>query len=271
MRTGRAVLALVVAVVGLSAAFVIAPGWLASDGSTGRFAGEPQLAAALRRSFADYWGSGDRTLSPDLQRLADYWSRYHVAKGVIASLLLIAFVLLGVLLWRAFRQSGGRGRARRAGLAAASGLAAVLALFSSAVVMANAQGAVAPFASLMPLLVDHAAGTEFAGTLDQVRAADASGVAGSMPPALQTMTDDFARYHVAMVVIAGVAAVVLAALAVTCWRRFAHARSAERGVWAGFGVVAALSLFAVLAVAAANATTAADPAPAFAAFLNGGW
>src|SRR5689334_4704235 len=87
MRTGRALFALVVAVVGLSAAFVVAPAWLASDGSVGGFAGQPQLVEALRRSFADYWESGDRALSPGLQRLADYWLRYHVAKGVIAFLL----------------------------------------------------------------------------------------------------------------------------------------------------------------------------------------
>src|SRR6185295_15066159 len=103
-----------------------------------------------------------------LERVVDYWFRYHVAKAVIATILLIVLVALGVLLWKAFLRAGGLGAGRRVALASAGVLVTMLAVFSLAMVMANIQGAVAPFASLLPMLTDGPTDGELAGTLDQV-------------------------------------------------------------------------------------------------------
>ncbi|MEU6758203.1 hypothetical protein [Streptomyces sp. NPDC046685] len=85
--------------------------------------------------------------------------------------------------------------------------------------------------------------------------------------------DDFARYHAAMAVIAGVVALALVGASVALWRRRARTASSDRrtrGLLGALGVVSAVSSPAVLVVAVAN-TTAADPAPALAAFFDGGW
>jgi hypothetical protein len=73
------------------------------------------------------------------------------AKAVIAAILLI---VLGVLLWKAFLSAAGLGAGKRSALASAGVLVMMPALFSLVVVMANVQGAAAPFASLLPMLAD---------------------------------------------------------------------------------------------------------------------
>jgi hypothetical protein len=138
--------------------------------------------------------------------------------------------------------------------------------------MANAQGAVAPFASLLPMLVDRPADGPLADTLGQVR--QRLGAGDRTAPAVDVMVRDFARYHEAMVVIAAVVAIALAAGGVLLWRRFsatAPAQRRARAVLGAFGGLAAALALAVVAVVVANTTVAADPAPALLALFNGGW
>lgn len=259
---GRVLAGLAGLTVVLMTAFVVAPPVLAA----GDFADEEDLSRSFRAAFVEYWGTGERDFTPRLAALVDSWFRFHVVKAVIAALLLAVLVALGAALWRVFRDTR-----RRVAIAAAGAGVTVLALFALTMVMANVQGAGAPFASLLPLLVEGPADGPLAGPLDQAR----QGLAGSpaadavTPPGLAVMVSGFAHYHAVMAVVAAVVAVVLAGLSVLTWRRFA--RSAERPAVGSFGAVTALSALAVIVVAVANTTVAADPVPAFLGFLQGGW
>ncbi len=232
----------------LVAAFVLAPGPIAGSLPGG-------LGPALRLSFEEFWRSDHRD---HLQPVVDYWFRYHLAKGAIAALLLVVLIALGTLITRAFLRSGGPGRAV-AGVAV--GLLGVVAL---AAVMANVQGAVAPFASLLPMLP----GNELAQVAPQL-------AEGAHPPAAVTvMVDDFARYHVAMAVIAGVLTAVFVGATVLAVRRFKRTSPSDRRsrlTIGSFTAVAALLSVAMIVLLVANTSVAADPEPAFEAFVNGGW
>ena len=266
---------LVALVSGLAAAFVVAPPRLAASGPAGDLADRGHLVAALRTAVLGYWRSGDRTYPPALQRVVDYWFRFHLIKGGIAALLLIVLAALAVLLWRTFLHCDGLGMGSRAALVSAGAAVPVLALFALAVVMANIQGAVAPFASLLPLLMDSTPDASLTGTLAQAREqlAGSHRSSGYTPAALDAMVSDFAWYHAALAVVAAVAVVALLGLCVMFWRRFARVGSADRRtrrVWGWFGVLSALSSLIVAVVLVANTGTATDPAPALLAFFNGG-
>ncbi|MEU4623894.1 hypothetical protein AB0G04_28460 [Actinoplanes sp. NPDC023801] len=258
---------LIVLAVLLPVAFVVAPPLVAG----GRFTGERELAGAFGSAFTGYWRSGGGTFTPELRELIDYWMRYHLVKAVTAGILLVVLTVLGVRLWGAFARAGRLGPARRAALAAGGTFVTVFALFSLGLVMANVQGMIAPFASLLPLLTDGSPGGPEAAALEQVRQGLA---AGSASPALTVLIEDFARYHVAMAVIAAVVAAGLAAGGVLLWRRFAATPRPDRRtrrVLASSGVLASLLPLLVAVIAVANTTTAADPAPALLALLQGGW
>jgi hypothetical protein len=259
--SGRALATLAALAAALGAAFVVAPATLAASGPGGGFADQRHLTEALRTAFVEYWRSGDRELSPALAGVVDYWLRYHVAKAVIAAVLLTVLVVLGTRLWTAFLNVAGPAPGRRIALASAGVLVTTLALLSLATVMANVQGAVAPFASLLPMLTGGATGGELADTLAQVRQGLAG--SGSAPPALQVMIDDFARYHAAMAVVATAVAAVLVVTGVALWRRSSRTRA--------FGVLSLSLSLLVIVVAVANTGTAADPGPALLAFFEGGW
>ncbi|MEV6554509.1 hypothetical protein AB0M22_02225 [Nocardia sp. NPDC051756] len=260
----------------LATAFVLAPRTLAARGPGGGFADEGALRDALRVAFVEYWSAGTRDFPPSLARVVDYWFRYHVAKAVIAAVLLIVLVALGVRLWQAFLRAERLGVGRRAALGVTGGLVTMAALGSIVLVMANIQGAVAPFASLLPMLTSGAADSALSPALEQIRQqlTDSLNAGGRTSPILDLMISDFARYHAAMAVIAAIVAITLLGLSVVCWRRFAGTGSADRRtrrLFASFGVLAAVLLLAILVVAVANTGTAANPAPAFAAFFDGGW
>lgn len=260
----------------LLAAFVVAPRTLAA-GSAGRdFPTEGDLVDAFRESFVQYWGAGARIFPPGLEGVVDYWFRYHLAKAVIAAALLAVLVALGVVLWRAFVRAGGRGAGRSAALAAAGVAVTMLALFSLAAVMANIQGAVAPFASLLPLLPVGETDGPLADTLGQVRQqlSASLGAGGQSTPALEAMVSDFARFHTTMAVIAAIVAAVFAGAGAVLWTRYAATGSSDRRarrVLGSLGVLSALLALSVIVVGVANTTTAADPAPALLAFFNGAW
>ncbi|GAA0269080.1 tat (twin-arginine translocation) pathway signal sequence [Cryptosporangium japonicum] len=208
----------------LVVAFVVVPGWVAGRGADG----------SLRPAFVAWWRSGSGALSPELTRIVDHWFRYHVVKGLIAALLLVVLIVLGT---------------RVAGWA----LVPVVALGSLALVsvMANLQGAVAPFASLFPLL-----------SADDLRGPAAALRAGTRSPALRVMIDDYTAYHAAMVGAAGLVAVALVVAVVVLVRR--------RAPWPAVAV-AALVATGALVLTVANVTTTLDPEPGLLGLLDGGW
>jgi hypothetical protein len=137
--------------------------------------------------------------------------------------------------------------------------------------MANIQGAVAPFASLLPMLPGSPSGP-LADTVTQITQRLAGPAA--VPPPLDVMIDDFARYHAVMAVIAAVVAIVFISVSVLSWKAFAAtARTGTRArrLFASLGVVSALIVTASILLVVANATVAADPEPALLAFFQGGW
>ena len=116
---GRALATLVALVAGLGVAFVLAPPWLAASEQAGDPTNQSQLVAAFRAGVVAYWRSGDSTYPPQLQRVVDYWFRFHLVKGGIAALLLIVLVALAVLLWRTYLRTDGLGSGGRAALVTA--------------------------------------------------------------------------------------------------------------------------------------------------------
>ncbi|MCI4063680.1 hypothetical protein MRQ36_14230 [Micromonospora sp. R77] len=274
--SGGAIATLGALAAALGAAFVLAPPALAADATSGDLADQRRLTDALRAAFVDYWRSGDREFSPALERVVDYWFRFHLVKAAIAAVLLIVLIAAGVRLWTAFVRAGGLGAARRATLASAGVVVALLVPFSLAMVMANIQGAVAPYASLLPMLTDGATESATVEALTQIRQqlADSGRNGGRTGAAVEVMISDFARYHAVMAVIAAVVAVALVVLAVGLWKRAGRTDSSDRRarrVLRSFGVLAALSSLPVILVLVANTLTAEDPAPALLAFFEGGW
>ncbi|MFI6587850.1 hypothetical protein [Embleya sp. NPDC050493] len=272
---GRTLAALVVLAVALFVALFVGPGALAATGS-GAALDEGNLAESFRKAFVEYWNAGNRDFSPGMERVVDYWFRYHVAKAVIAAILLIVLVTLGVLVRKAFLRAGGLGAGQRVGLASAGILVTLLALFAAVTTVANIQGAVAPFASLLSMLPTGARDGELAATLDQVRQrlAAPSGAGEQTPPPLDMMIDDFARYHLAMAVLGAVLAVVLIGMSAVSWRRYARTASSDRRtrrLSGAFGVLTVLSSLVLIVVAVVNTGNATDPRPGLAAFFEGGW
>jgi hypothetical protein len=272
---GRALALLGVLAVALGAAFVVAPGVLAESTPGGGYSGEGAVITAMRTAFAGYWNSGSRNYPPGLERLVDYWIRYHVAKAVIAAALLTVLVALGACLLRALMRPGRLAPGRGAALASCGALAAMLAFFAAVLVAVNIQDAVAPFASLISLLPLGTSNAQFTATVGQVRQrlAGYPGAAGRTPPALEAMVSDFALYHAALVVLLAVLAVVLIGLSVASWRKRARTASSERRIrrtLVSASVLSALLSLAVIVVAVANLNTAMHPAPALLAFFTGG-
>ncbi|MER7936482.1 MULTISPECIES: hypothetical protein [unclassified Streptomyces] len=270
--SGRAPAVLVGLAVLLGAAFVLAPGRLAGIGTRGGPSSRGGLVDGLSPAFVSYWESGDRRVPADLQRLVDYWSRFHVVKGVLSAALLIVLVALAVRLWKAFLRPG---RRAGGGVAVAAVSVSVLALVSLAALMANVQGAMAPFSSvtsLLPLGEPHGRLADAIGQIEQ-GLAHYPGTGGRNAPALEAMVDDFGWYHAVLAVLASVVAVAVTVLSVLAWRRFATADRSEvriRRTMRWFGVLSVLLALMAAVVALANAGTAADPAPALLGFYQGG-
>ncbi|MFF3174976.1 hypothetical protein ACFVQ0_20415 [Streptomyces sp. NPDC057900] len=270
----RAATALTALAAVLVPAFVLAPGPVAARLSGGGY-GRRELEDRLSDSFVDYWVAGERSFPPGLRGVVDYWSRYHLVKAVIAALLLAVLVALGVLLRKAYLEAGGLTTGRRAALASAGAAVTALGLFALAMVMANVQGAVAPFSSLMSMLPVHRSHGELAETLGQIRQGLAAYPDGGQgPPPLKVMVDDFGRYHAVLAVAAAAVALSAAAISAVSWRRFAAAAASDRRtrrLYRSSGLCWALLAAAVAVIAAANTATTADPAPALLAFFEGGW
>jgi hypothetical protein len=265
---------LCVLAVGLGAAFVFAPSVLAASTLGGGYAGQGAVVAALSTAFVGYWNSGNRDYPPGLERVVDYWVRYHIAKAVIAALLLTVLVVLGVRLWRALLRADRLAPGRGAVLASSGLLVAMLAVCAVVLVMVNIRDAVVPFASLISMLPLGSTNKQFTETIAQVRQHLAEYPAGGRtPPALQAMISDFARFHLTLVVLAAVVAVILVGMSVVAWKRRARTESSERRsrrMLGLAGILSALLALAVIVVIVADLSTALHPAPALLAFFNGG-
>jgi hypothetical protein len=262
---------LCVLAVGLGAAFVFAPSVLAASTLGGGYAGQGAVVAALSTAFVGYWNSGNRDYPPGLERVVDYWVRYHIAK---AALLLTVLVVLGVRLWRALLRADRLAPGRGAVLASSGLLVAMLAVCAVVLVMVNIRDAVVPFASLISMLPLGSTNKQFTETIAQVRQHLAEYPAGGRtPPALQAMISDFARFHLTLVVLAAVVAVILVGMSVVAWKRRARTESSERRsrrMLGLAGILSALLALAVIVVIVADLNTALHPAPALLAFFNGG-
>jgi lysylphosphatidylglycerol synthetase-like protein (DUF2156 family) len=272
--SGRALAILVVLAAALAPAVFLAPHPLAANASEGGFGDQRTLVKAAGDAFVDYWNSGHRDFTPGMQRVVDYWFRFHLAKAAIAAILLIVLVALGVLLWKAFLRADCLGSGRRATLASAGVFVTMLALFSMVVVMANVQGVVAPFTSVLTLLPVGASHGRLAGTLDQVRQrlADHTRTGHQTPPVLDVMISDNVRYHEAVFVMAAILAVLFIGASVMLWKRFARTGSADRRtrrVLGMFGVSSALLSIVLIGLSVANVTVAAQPVEALVNFFNG--
>ncbi|MGW3122792.1 hypothetical protein ACWDBW_37715 [Streptomyces sp. NPDC001107] len=266
----------VVVAAALVPAFVFAPGPLAARMSGGGFGDRRHFIDSLSASLVAYWNSGDRSFSPGLERVVDYWLHYHMVKAAIAASLLAVLISLAVLLWKAFLRADGLGAGRRAVLATAGVVVTALALVSLAAVMANTQGAIAPLSSLLSMLPMHSSHGELANALQQIRQhlTDYPNAGDRTPPAIEVMVSDFAVYHVVIAVAAVTVAVVLIVMSVVSWRRFARAEAYDRRtrrVLRSFGLLWAVLSLPFIVLAVANVSVAADPAPALLAFFKGGW
>ncbi|KAA0023160.1 hypothetical protein FOY51_09810 [Antrihabitans cavernicola] len=257
----------------LVVAVFVAPGALAKAPG-GQTFDEAWLTAALRGAFVEYWNSGGRAFSPSMGTLVDYWFRFHVAKAAIAAILLAVLLALGLHVWRAFLRATDSSYGRQVALAASGVVVTACGLIASAMVMANLQGAVAPFSSLLSMLPFGETNSDLATALGQVREQLHASPTDRISPAAGAMISDFSRYHLAMAVIGAIVAVAFLATSVWLWRQFARMPLLEkrtRRVLASFGVFSALLALAAVVLVVANAGTAADSQPALAAFFDGGW
>ena len=235
----------------LIAAFVLLPGPLAGNS----YPSQSRLVDAVHRDFVGYWQAGGPTLPPPMREVVDYWFRYHVVKGLIAALLLATLIVIGTRLRRSLTG---------AALVTAGTAVFLLGALATVTVMANIQGMVAPFGSLFPMLLERPASPPLTAALTQAGQQLAAG--GDFPPALQTMVDEFVRYHAAMAVLAAVLTIVLAVLAVRSWRRFAKRQ--QRAV---APILWSLLTLAPIVLLIANLTSVADPAPGLLGLVQGGW
>ena len=261
--------------VALGAAFVLAPAVLAASAPGGGYAGQPALITAVRTTFIEYWNSGRRAYPPDLARLLDYWTRYHIAKAAIAALLLAVLVILAARLWRALLSAPRLTPVRGAALTLSWALAALLAVGSAVLVVANIQGAVTPLSSALSMLPLGSHDAPLRHAVGQVKQGLAvyPGTGGRTAPALQVMVSDFGLYHAVVVGLAAAVTLILIVMSAVSWRRRARTHSSERRtrrVLELAGVSSALVALVILVIAMANLGTALHPAPALLAFFNAG-
>ncbi|KXO88548.1 hypothetical protein AXK56_11370 [Tsukamurella pulmonis] len=179
--------------------------------------------------FPSWLQRGHAELTPGLAALVDDWQRYHLIKALFALLLVALALYLG----------------HRA-----------LALIPTVLLIANVQGIVAPLSSAFSLLGDRV--SESDGPLAQALSAMRRQLRGDRSPAVQELVDDFARYHLAVVVMAGVLTVILVVFAVRAWRQ-------DRRRWAIATLIAAAL---AAAVTAANVTNTLDPVSGLLGFLG---
>jgi hypothetical protein len=268
-RDRAAVLFLAILTMLLAAGFILAPRALSGAGQTS----EHTLSAAASQAFTAYWQSGRPSYPPALADLVAYWCRYHLLKAGFAVALTIALCWLALIVWHSLLRAG-HPRPAATGAAVVSGSAVTAMAFGSVlVVMADIQGALAPFSSLMSLLPVGQGDPALTASAGQIHHDLAEHDAVPRTPAtLDAIIDDFQRYHAVLTAQAAILAVVLIGLSVLMWRR-AHtagravprAKTLPRLLAIAFALLTAI----VSVVGAANLSTALNPAPALRLVFSG--
>ena len=221
------------------------------------------LAETLGAAFSQWWSGAAAPLTTDMRAVVSFWGMFHVTKAVVALALLIGLLLTGHQVWRAYASVNAP--AARAAIALVGIAGAPIAAFVLLIVMANIQGALAPLSSVMGLLPMDGSVPEVAQVREQF-------AAGTISPVLETLIGDFRAYHLALVVIAAVAAVIVVAADIVLWTRWSRMPRQDvrlRRVTAT--IAAVLPTFAVLLlfIMVVNLSTVAATAPALAAFFGG--
>ncbi|MFI8219637.1 tat (twin-arginine translocation) pathway signal sequence [Streptomyces sp. NPDC085932] len=262
---GRRIGVLTAVAVMLLAAFFLVPHALTHEGVH-----VGNVGRSFRQGMAVYWDSGSRDLPRQLDTTVGFWFRFHLVKAGVSALLLATAVLLGAVLWRSSRQRADR--PGRMGIVLPGVLVGLLGPFALVGLVANVQGAAAPFASLLPLLTSGGGDGDVAADLPGIRRQVADFPTGRHSPALTMMVRDFALYHAVLAALATVVALALTGVCVVLWRRHrvTHEVRSRRALKLAVAATASVAGIA-LVVAVANVTSAAHPAEALAALLDGGW
>ncbi len=254
-----------VAVLLTVAVFVVPAGVVALRG----FGGEPALRSAVVSAFVGADLSAPVAGSSDLAALVATWREFHLVKALLAGLLVLVLVgLVSSVRRRAEASEPGR---RRRVLRSAYAGAVVWLLGALTLLLANLQGAAAPFASVASFLPPGGTGAvggvlgDLGGALEAGSPSSVGGVAGAL-------LRDFTWYHAVFAVLAAVTGTALCVQAVRAvWHRWRlrGSRSAGQPTWllrAGL-LGGAGAVFLLLALA--NTSTWLRPVPALVASLGG--
>lgn len=243
MRPSAQVVTLAVVAVSIVATFALP--WPLAGWTTGhRYADPVALGSALARGLVGGW-TGGRPVGdppgPGLDEAVAFWRAFHAYKAVFA-----AFTLAGLVWWsRAVRRP------------ASSVFAAVTGVGALVVVVANAQGTWAPFASALDLTRDAVPTPGFTEVLTGLRS---DLLTGAAHPLTTAVLEDSTRYHQVM-------AVLSIAVAASALVLFARSVRPKPRMLVLLGTAAVAAAFGILA--AANLSTSVDPTPALASFLSG--
>lgn len=280
--------ALAAMTVGSIAAFVWLPRWVV--GGVTRDQGG--LVTTTTNTFIDTWSHKNRPFSPQLDRLIVTWRDYHLLKALCAAIVVtLCFVIAGRLWGSALDRKPAIPRSTKSDTSSHARLkealrrgapivtlrtlsiaSVAMGLFALLLVLANMQGVISPLASLVSLLPIGAGPDELGTTIHEINAALTHAEVGGtpLPSALQTILDDFARYHLAMAIMSGILTIVACCLAVSLWRHrladdaIIQSRAPRRAMaltCAAFAMLMALLSFA-------NTTVAIDSLPALQAFFS---
>jgi hypothetical protein len=255
------------AVLSTLAAFLLPAGLAALRG----YSGEAALVAASESAFVDADLSGPVAGSEDLAELTALWRDFHLLKAAIAGLLVLTLVRLASTLRHRAEAAGG---ARRGWpLLSAYGGVVIWLIGALTVLLANVQGAAAPFASVASLLPSGRGTGELNGVLSQLRRAVMGDPATPVGGIASELLGDFTVYHAVFAVLAAVSGVVLTSLAARAlWRRWRLRGPGQnpQPTWLvqtiAYGTTGGLFLLLSLA----NVSTWAHPVPALVASLGGG-
>lgn len=254
---------IVVSTLMLFVAFFVLPGavasWSSSDGIT-----TGNLAERVGAAFSQWWLSAAAPLSPSMEAVVTFWGVFHVTKALVALALVVALVLTGEQVWRAYARTPGR--ASRAWIAVVGIVGAPLTPLMLLILMANVQGAIAPLSSVMGLL-------PMDGSVQEVAQVQEQFSAGTTTPVLDTLVSDFRTYHLVVVVTAIVlaAVVVCADIALWIWRwRIPRDNHRLRRVTATVAILLPGLAPVFLLLSVINLSTVLDTAPALGAFFGGG-
>lgn len=156
----RESVATAVVIAALAAAFVWLPALLVGGATTSR----STLHRSTAEAIAAYWDGGRAPWPDEVRDLVAQWRYYHLAKALIAGAAVVVLAFAGARSRR--RRSTATRPMRNAAGTTATGLGALVAVL---LLVANVQGTVAPFASLLSVLPTTTANRSFAPTLIEIR------------------------------------------------------------------------------------------------------